>query len=203
MMTFLVKTQKRSQSLITFYYEQKSSFLLKIDLIKLGIRHDINMLIEPVCCKEQQKKSSLPVTGLWNRGPLKILNGIKMILNDHLDSYIYICNQFGITQVLQRSPIPKTSNWSGTFFAVSYSKPALGNCYDVCHCVFCNFATFYNLQFFTWIVRFKRQFFPLCICHMSKLGTESPCITGLLVPEKNLHYPKSAFAKYLANAFLG
>ena len=23
------------------------------------------------------------------------------------------------------SPIPQTSNWSGTFFAVSYSKPAL------------------------------------------------------------------------------
>ena len=36
-----------------------------------------------------------------------------------------ICNQFGIIQVLQRSPILQTSNWSGTFFAVSYSKPAL------------------------------------------------------------------------------
>ena len=29
--------------------------------------------------------------------------------------------------VLQRSPIPQTSNWSGTFFVVSYSKPALMN----------------------------------------------------------------------------
>ena len=26
---------------------------------------------------------------------------------------------------IQRSPIPQTSNWSGTFFDVSYSKPAL------------------------------------------------------------------------------
>ena len=26
---------------------------------------------------------------------------------------------------LQKSPIPQTSNWSGTFFSVSYSKPAL------------------------------------------------------------------------------
>ena len=34
-------------------------------------------------------------------------------------------NQFGIIQVLQRSPILQTSNWSGTFFVVSYSKPAL------------------------------------------------------------------------------
>ena len=36
-----------------------------------------------------------------------------------------IYNQFGINQVLQRSPIPQISIWSGTFFAVSYSKPAL------------------------------------------------------------------------------
>ena len=36
-----------------------------------------------------------------------------------------IYNQFGIIQVLQRSPIPQTNNWPGTFFAVSYSKPAL------------------------------------------------------------------------------
>ena len=58
-------------------------------------------------------------------GPLKILNGIKMILDDQgnqLDSY---WNQFGIIQDLQRSPIPQTSNWSGTFFAVSYSKLVL------------------------------------------------------------------------------
>ena len=33
--------------------------------------------------------------------------------------------QFGIIQVLQSSPIQQTSNWSGTFFVVSYSKPAL------------------------------------------------------------------------------
>ena len=46
--------------------------------------------LEPVCCKKQQKIISRPVTGLWNRGHLKILNGIKLILDDqgnHLDSY--------------------------------------------------------------------------------------------------------------------
>ena len=81
--------------------------------------------LESVCCKKKQKKSSWPVTSLWNMGPLKILNGIKWILDDQgnqLDSY---WNQFGIIQDLQRSPIPQTSNWSGTFFAVSYSKLAL------------------------------------------------------------------------------
>ena len=36
-----------------------------------------------------------------------------------------ICNQFGIIQVLQKSLIPQTNSWSGTFFAISYSKPAL------------------------------------------------------------------------------
>ena len=57
-------------------------------------------------------------------GSLKILNGMKLILDDqgnHLNSH----NQFGIIQVLQRSPIPQISYWSGTFFAASYSKPAL------------------------------------------------------------------------------
>ena len=38
--------------------------------------------LEPVCCKKQQKKSSWPVTGIWNRGPLKILKGIKLIRDD-------------------------------------------------------------------------------------------------------------------------
>ena len=31
---------------------------------------------------EWQKKSTWPVTGLWNRGPLKVLNGAKFILDD-------------------------------------------------------------------------------------------------------------------------
>ena len=38
---------------------------------------------------------------------------------------LIIQNQFYIIQNLQRSAIPQTSNWSGTFFAVSYSKAAL------------------------------------------------------------------------------
>ena len=39
---------------------------------------------------------------------------------------LIIQDQVYTIQNLQRSPIPQTSNWSGTFFAVSYSKPALG-----------------------------------------------------------------------------
>ena len=43
------------------------------------------------------KKSSLSVTGLWNRGPPKILNGIKLILDDQwnrLDSYTISLESF-------------------------------------------------------------------------------------------------------------
>ena len=36
-----------------------------------------------------------------------------------------IWNQFGIIQNFQTSPIPQTSVFVGTFFAVSYSKTAL------------------------------------------------------------------------------
>ena len=36
-----------------------------------------------------------------------------------------VCNYLGIILALQTFPIPQTSNWSGTFFAASYSKPAL------------------------------------------------------------------------------
>ena len=43
------------------------------------------------------KKSSWPVTGLLTRGPLKILNGIKLILDgqgNHLDSYTISLESF-------------------------------------------------------------------------------------------------------------
>ena len=40
-------------------------------------------------------------------------------------THILIYNQFGIIQVLQRSPIPPTSNWLGTFFLLLLSKMAL------------------------------------------------------------------------------
>ena len=51
---------------------------------------------------------------------------MKLNLDDqenHLDSYAISLESF--IHVLQSSPIPQTSNWSGTFFAVSYSNSAL------------------------------------------------------------------------------
>ena len=48
----------------------------------------LKYLLEPVYYKWQ--KSTLLITDLWNRGPLKVLNSTKMILDDqgnHLDSF--------------------------------------------------------------------------------------------------------------------
>ena len=61
-------------------------------------------MLEPVCCKKQEKK----VTG---QEPLENMNGIKLILALG-KSLGLIHNQFGIIQVLQSSPIPQTSKWS-------------------------------------------------------------------------------------------
>ena len=58
----------------------------------------MKITLEPVCCKKQQKK----VPGLWNRGPLKILNGIKLILDDHGNHLDFIYYQFGIKVISLR-----------------------------------------------------------------------------------------------------
>ena len=74
---------------------------------------------------ETAKKSSWPVTSFWNRGPLKILNGIKLILDDqgnHLDPYTISLESFrSFRGPLFHKPVPGQE----LFFAVSYSKLAL------------------------------------------------------------------------------
>ena len=61
--------------------------------------------LEPCCCTRVQK-STWPVTGLWNRGPLK-WEWVTLVI---------IRNNFCIIQSLQMSPIPKTGSWSGPYF---------------------------------------------------------------------------------------
>jgi hypothetical protein len=87
--------------------------------------------LEQDCCKKQQTKvpDQLLVCGIGstgNRGPLKILNGIKFILDDqvyHLDSYTISFESFrSFKGPLFRKPITSQE----LFFAVSYSKPVLG-----------------------------------------------------------------------------
>ena len=74
---------------------------------------------------EATKNSSLPVTGLGNKGPLKVLNGTKLILDDHgnnLDSFRISLESF---RSFRGPLLLKPVTGQKLFFAVSYSKPAL------------------------------------------------------------------------------
>ena len=65
------------------------------------------------------KNSYWGITFSRNKGPLKVLNGTKLILDDHGDNLRLIWNQF-------KGPLlPKLVIGQGLFFTVSYSKPAL------------------------------------------------------------------------------
>ena len=95
------------------------------------------------------KKKFMTVTDLWNRDPLKILNGIKLILDDqgnHLDSYTISLESFRSFRVpLFRKPGQEL------FFAVSYSKPALTK----------EFMYFESLTLFHLCVWKKIEFFVI------------------------------------------
>ena len=72
-----------------------------------------------------EKNSSWPVIGLENKGLLKVLNGTKLILDDHgnnLDSFKISLESFGSF----RGPLlHKLVTGQELFFAVSYSNFAL------------------------------------------------------------------------------
>ena len=68
----------------------------------------LDYVVEPICCKKQQKKvpNQLLVCGIGD------LNDSKLTPSDspdHQGSILYHSE-------LQRSPIPQTRNWPGTFF---------------------------------------------------------------------------------------
>ena len=76
--------------------------------------------------KETAKNSSWPVTGLGNKGPLKVLNVNKLFQDDHennLESVRISSESF----IFFRGPLVLHKSVTGQelFFAVSYSKPAL------------------------------------------------------------------------------
>ena len=65
------------------------------------------------------------MTGLENEGPLKVLNGTKLILDDHgnnLDSFRISLESF---RSFRGPLLPKPVTGQELFLAVSYSKPAL------------------------------------------------------------------------------
>ena len=91
--SFLIIFKNSKKRLFFFYTYKEISFFLLIwfphyislfflitnILILIFDVLFLNNVLEPVCCKKQQK-SSWPVTGLGNRGPLKDLNNSKLIV---------------------------------------------------------------------------------------------------------------------------
>ena len=80
----LVRTKDLPKPPKSFRNKLLRKVRLVIDTTSIKVR-----ILEPVCCKKQQKKF---LTSYWlvDRGPLKVLNGIKLILDDqgnHLDSF--------------------------------------------------------------------------------------------------------------------
>ena len=71
------------------------------------------------------KISFWPVSGLENKGPLKVLDGIKLILDDHgnnFDSFTLSLDSF---RSFRGSLHLKPVTGQELFFAASYSKLAL------------------------------------------------------------------------------
>ena len=70
--------------------------------------------LEPVCCKKRPKivpdQLLQYYTGLENKGPLKILNGTKLILDDHGNNYSFRIS----LESFRGAPTAQISNWSGT-----------------------------------------------------------------------------------------
>ena len=100
------------------------SLIIKFVVLTIKIN---NNLLEPVCCKKRQKivPELRPVTGLGNKGPLKVLNGTKLILDDHgnnLDSFRISLESF---RSFRGPLLYKPVTGQEPFFAVSYNKPAL------------------------------------------------------------------------------
>jgi hypothetical protein len=77
--------------------------------------------LEPVCCKKRPKI----VTGLENKGPLKVLNGTKVILDDHGNNFDSIRISLESFRSFRGPLLYKPVTGQELFFAVSYSKPAL------------------------------------------------------------------------------
>ena len=116
------------------------------------------------------KNSSWPVTGLGNKGPLKVLNGTKLILDDHgnnLDSFRISLESF---RSFRGPLLCKLATGQELFFAVSYSKPALAPNITkletyIALFLFLVFRTVCSLwacknDFWTWFLYFGGAFLP-------------------------------------------
>ena len=73
---------------------------------------------------EMAKNSFWPVTGLGNKGPLKVLNGTRMILDDHGNNFDSLRISKESFRSFRGPLLHKTVAGQELFFVVSYSKLA-------------------------------------------------------------------------------
>ena len=119
---------KAKQLRIVLCYRIRSNFYEIHLLWKSTFLKSASFIFEwptnPGCCKKQQRKF---MSSYWF-AEWGTSEGPEWFQTDCIWVQVIpliIQNQFHTIQNLQRSPIPQTSNWSETFWAVSYSKPAL------------------------------------------------------------------------------
>ena len=124
---------------------------------------------------------------MWKRGPLKILNGMKWILNDLGELVRLIYNQFGIFQVLLR-----TSNWSGTFFCcfLQQTESSIANFHlrNETRLIIFNLIIHHKIAPQNQL-KFIRLYFILHICRFStvSLAIFSPYLQKSLITTTSTH----------------
>ena len=74
----------------------------------------------------QWSPPSTKETVLWSRGPQEALNNTKLILNDYGSHSCSFRTNLVSLRTFRCPLFSKPVSWLGLFFAISYSKPALG-----------------------------------------------------------------------------
>ena len=129
--------------------------------------------------KETAKNSSWPVIGLGNKGPLKVLNDTKQILDDHgntLDSFRVSWESF---RSFRGPLLLKSVTGQELFFAVSYSKPAL-----VIRLRRSNYKSRTWIVFFIFMKKWNNSLFPVCRRKLRRCIQANICPIVFSVVEK-------------------
>ena len=83
-----------------------------------------DLLLEPACCKKWEKSPCQNI-GLGNKGPLKVLNGTKLILDDDWNNLDSFRTSLESLRSFRGTLLHKLVTDQELFFGVFYSKLAL------------------------------------------------------------------------------
>ena len=112
---FQQQTNNRQTNKVFLCLEHHDFSVKMCCLKKVSVTSVMELELEPVCGKKQQKKFP---TSYWfvEYGTSEDSKWYKIDPGWSRESLGLIYNQLGIIQVLQRSPIQETNNWSETLF---------------------------------------------------------------------------------------